>query len=276
MNLFDLTRTANVLPANQQRALIPAAQAGDADAIRALIESNVRLAANVARKHKRNGLDADDLMSAACGAILDAIRKFDTSKRAKFSTVARQWMVARCQELVRANAPVSGDTRVSRALFCKIPAIQRDLAAGGMDVTPENIATRCALEGYASYDEAIKALALMGNSAVSTSKPVGESANAATFGDTLVSENLNQFDKLERTRKSEAVRAALVAFTDTLKLREVHIMQARVCSEIFGTERVEQPVLAAELGISKQRVGQIEKKIIQKMQVFFAEQGLTP
>ncbi|MEC9319728.1 MAG: sigma-70 family RNA polymerase sigma factor, partial [Pseudomonadota bacterium] len=264
------------LPANTQRALIPAAQAGDADAIRALVESNVRLAANVARKHKRNGLDADDLMAVACGAILDAIRKFDTSKRAKFSTVARQWMVARCQELVRANAPVSGDTRVSRALFCKIPAIQRAVAADGLAVTVENVATRAALEGIADYDEVCEAMALMGNSAVSTSKPVGESDNAATFGDTLVSENLNQFDRLERTRKSEKVRAVLAAFTDTLKLRDVHIMQARVCSEIFGTERVEQPVLAAELGITKQRVGQIEKKIIQKMQVFFANQGVTP
>ena len=276
MNLFDLTRTANVLPANTQRALIPAAQAGDADAIRGLIESNVRLAANVARKHKRNGLDADDLMAVACGAILDAIRKFDISKRAKFSTVARQWMVARCQELVRANAPVSGDTRVSRTLFCKIPAIQRDLAAAGMKVTPENIAARAALEGYADYDDAVKALALMGNSAVSTSKPVGESDNAATFGDTLVSKNLNQFDRLERTRKSEKVRVVLAAFAETLKLRDVHIMHARVCSEVFGTERVEQPVLAAELGITKQRVGQIEKKIMQKMQVFFANQGVTP
>lgn len=276
MNLFDLTRTATVLPANQQRALIPAAQAGDANAIRALVESNVRLAANVARKHKRNGLDADDLMAAACGAILDAIRKFDTSKRAKFSTVARQWMIARCQELVRANAPVSGDTRVSRALFCKIPAVQRDLAAGGMDVTRENIATRCALEGYASYDEAMQALTLMGNSAVSTSKPVGESDNAATFGDTLVSENLNQFDKLERTRKSEKVQAVLAAFVGTLKLREIHILNVRICAELQGNEPVGQPELAWELGISKQRVGQIEKKIMQKLQNFFEIHGVAP
>jgi RNA polymerase sigma-32 factor len=276
MNLFDLTRTVTVLPGNAQRALVPAAQAGDPNAIRALVESNIRLAANVARKHKRNGLDADDLMAVACGAILDAIRKFDTSKRAKFSTVARQWMVARCQELVRANAPVSGDTRVSRALFCKIPAIQRRLAADGLPVNPTTVAERCALEGIADVGEVREAMAILSNSAVSTSAPAGSEGSRMTFGDTLSGKSLNQFEMLERTRKSETVRETVTAFMQTLKLREVHIMQARVCSEMLGNEPEGQQEIAVELGITKQRVGQIEKKLMQKMQSFFANAGVTP
>ena len=275
MNLFDLTRTVTVLPANAQRALVPAAQAGDPDATRALVESNIRLAANVARKHARNGIEADDLMAAACGAILDAIRKFDTSKRAKFSTVARQWMVARCQEIVRANAPVSGDTRITRALFCKLPAIRRAVAADGLNVTPENVATRAALEGIADYDEICEAMAILGNSAVSTSRPVGDS-DGSTFGDILPSRNLNQFEKLERTRKGEAVRETVAAFMQTLKLRDMHIMQSRVCAEMLGNEPQGQQEIAAELGITKQRVGQIEKQLMQKMQNFFENHGVTP
>ena len=268
MSLFKLTQNVTVLPANEQRALIPAAQAGDASAVRALVDSNVRLAANVAKKHVRAGIDIEDLMSVATAAILDAIRKFDASKRAKFSTVARQWMVARCQEVVRAHAAVAGDTRLSRALFCKLPSIKRELAANGQQVNVSNIAIAL----NAKESDVSDALAIVNNNTVSMSKPVHGDDSAATFGDTLTSNFPSQYKELQAKR----LRLALAQFVDALSTRDAHIVRDRILAEFLGNDKTGQQEIANELGISKQRVGQIERKLAGSLKEFLANRGVTP
>jgi DNA-directed RNA polymerase sigma subunit (sigma70/sigma32) len=63
-----------------------------------LVSSNVRLAHKVAKQHVRNGLDFNDLLAQACEGIVYAAGKYEVGNAASFTTYAKQWMRARCQE----------------------------------------------------------------------------------------------------------------------------------------------------------------------------------
>lgn len=270
MNYFDLAKSFSPIARKEQTALCLLAQQGDKSASEKLVMHNLRLAINVARKHQRNGIELEDLIATAAGAILDAIRVFDPASKANFPTVARQWMVARCQEVVKASNAASGDDRVTRALYNKMQKVTKQLRADGLDVTVANVANSLNIpEG--------KVLAawpvVMGN-ATSLSAPCG-SDDAGTFGDTLSSKTLNQFEKLARTRKSEKVAALLTEFVMTLSLRDRHIFEARNLAEYLGNEPVGQQELAIANGISKPRVSQIEKALNRKCAEFLKNNNVS-
>ena len=84
--LTSLATTAIILGKDEQIQLVKDAQAStDTDARTQLVQSNIRLAHKVAKKHVRKGLDFNDLLSCATEGILIAIDKFDVSKGASFT-----------------------------------------------------------------------------------------------------------------------------------------------------------------------------------------------
>ena len=269
--LFDLARTATVLPSKQQRALVALAQLGETHAVEALVESNVRLAINVARKNQRNGILLDDLAAIAVGSILDSIRTFDADKGRAFSTHARQRIVADVQAHVRACSPASGDTRVKRAVFGRIFKLQRQFAQDGTPLTAANVADALGC----SEDDAREAMALVNPNTKSLSAPVGDE-NGACFGDTLVSRTVRQDEAMDRTRLSERVVVALASFSEALSLRDRHILRTRIMADMLGNEPEGQIEIAEENGISKQRVGQIEKKLRMDLLTHFKNNGVVP
>ena len=68
---------------------------------------------------------------------------------------------------------------------------------------------------------------------------------------------------------------ALAAFCETLSPRDLDIFRSRTLADYLDTEQVGQQELALANGISKQRVGQIERKLAAKCAEFFTQQGLA-
>ena len=269
-DFFKLAKDNAPLPRAKQTDIAMLAKSGDADARTALVLCNMRLAINVARKHQRNGIELEDLIATAAGATLDAIRVFDRSSGANFPTVARQWMVARCQEVVKSRGVVSGDDRTTRELYRKIHTARRVLTAQGVDITIENIADHLKLDA----DKIADAWAVVFSSATSMSTPVGDS-DGSTFGDLLSSREIRQDEKLDRVRKSERIARVLSSFISTLSLRDRHIFESRNLAEYLGKEALSQAVLADINGISKPRVCQISKALDRKCAEFFTNNGVT-
>ena len=223
-----------------------------------------------ANAHKRNGLQFDDLhQQARMGAVI-AAQSFDPSKGAKFSTHAYMSIRAYCQQAVQANRATSGSSRLAKTLFHKLPACQRELQAEGKPVNAHNIAEW--LEANTNWSVSTSsvegALQVVKARSVSTSNPMGEEEKN-TFGDTLVSREMNQHEKLVRTRRSEGVRDAmstfLGAFLPTKQRRAqdkyVAVFNGRLLTLLNGEDTVTLEEVADSLGTSKQRVGQIETEL---------------
>jgi RNA polymerase sigma factor (sigma-70 family) len=252
--LTALATTAIILGKDEQIQLVTEAQASyDNDTRERLIQSNIRLAHKVAKKHIRKGIDFNDLLACATEGILIAIDKFDVTKGASFTTYARMWMVAKCQEFVQANAGmVHCGSRTSKKLWS---GLQKARKAIGVDAQPSEIAAHMGLDV-----EDVEAC-LMFMSARGTSMDAPLSADGGTIATVIPDGKIDQCERMERTANSEAILVAVSDFIDTLNDRQRAIFTGRVVNELTGSDKQ----CANTFGVTKQRVGQIEKDLRGKL-----------
>ena len=88
-----------LLTAEQERDLAKRCAAGDEDAIRQMVNSNLRLVVYVAKEYAGRGVSLMDLIQEGSIGLLIAARKFDYTKDFRFSTYATKWIrqcVTRC------------------------------------------------------------------------------------------------------------------------------------------------------------------------------------
>ena len=84
----------NRMSADEERATIIRAQAGDIDARNTLIECWMDFVYTVARKRSFSGMEVDDLAQEGVLGLIRAIKKFDTGKELRFSTYAEYWVIS--------------------------------------------------------------------------------------------------------------------------------------------------------------------------------------
>ena len=261
--IVALLATTNILTRDIQSDLVRQAQnSNDNKALDALIKSNLPMAVKIARKHVRNGIDLEDLTAEAVTGIIRAVDSFDPEKGASFTTYAAQWMRAKCQEFVQANVgTLRVGTRTAKKLHSGLARIRRQF---GSDVDNATIARELGLDEA----EVANIIPLITSRATSLTAPIGD--EGSTFGNTLVSENINQDEKMERTHLSERVLMAVSEFAETLNGRQRAIFMGRVIADYLGNDKAD----AASFGVTKQRVGQIEKALTAKLRQHFVTAGL--
>ena len=258
--LTTIAATAIILDKSQQMELVAFAtspQCSDDirdEARRRLVQSNIRLAHKVAKKHVRTGVDFNDLLACATEGILIAIDKFDATKQASFTTYARMWMRAKCQEHVQANAgTLHCGSRTAKKLWSSLQKARKVI---GQDASPEAIAAHLDLD----VDDVAACLRTMSSRGVSIDKPIGDESGA-TIGSIIPDGALRQDVAMERTQNSEAILEALTGFVDGLKPNHAAILRGRIINELLGEEQQ----CAKSFGVTKQRVGQIEKQLRTKL-----------
>lgn len=257
--LTSLATTAVILSKAEQIQLVAQAQADDcATARHQLVQANVRLAHKVAKKNIRKGIDFNDLLACATEGILIAINKFDATQGASFTTYARMWMVAKCQEHVQANAGlVHCGSRTSKKLWS---GLQKARKAIGQDAQPAEIAAHMGLD----EDEVVACLQYMQARGTSLDAPLGTSGRdrtAGTIASVVPSDDMTQDLRHERTQNSALLRSAFNDFADGLNDRQRAIFVGRIAHELTESDKR----CATTFGCTKQRVGQIEKTLRNRM-----------
>ena len=163
------------------------------------------------------------------------------------------WMVAKCQEHVQANAGlVHCGSRTSKKLWS---GLQKARKAIGVDAQPSELAAHMGLDV-----EDVEAC-LMFMSARGTSLDAPLSADGGTIATVIPDGKIDQCERMERTANSEAILVAVSNFVDTLNDRQRAIFTGRVVNELTGSDKQ----CANTFGVTKQRVGQIEKDLRGKL-----------
>jgi len=262
--LTNLAAVAVILSKTDQLARVTTFQSEEAtpaereEALTDLLSANVRLAHKVAKQHVRKGLDFQDLLAQACEGIIHAASKFKLDSKASFTTYAKQWMRARCQEHVQAHAGILHcGSRTSKKLWSSLQKAQKAL---GPDATPEAIAAHLDLDA----GDVRACLASMTSRGVSVDRPIGDE-NGSTIGSIIPNGELRQDARMERTQNTEAIAKSLADFARTLNSRQSAILRGRIINELLGEEQR----CAKTFGVSKQRVGQIEKQLRGKLVAHF-------
>ena len=251
--LTALATTAIILGKDEQIQLVRKAQDADQTARHDLVQANIRLAHKVAKKHIRKGLDFNDLLASATEGILIAIDKFDVTKGASFTTYARMWMVAKCQEHVQANAGlVHCGSRTSKKLWS---GLQKARKAIGVDATPDELAAHMGL----NVEDVHACLMYMSARGASLDAPLSD--DGGTIATVIGDGKMGQDVRLERTANSEHIRKTIATFILGLNDRQRAIFKGRVVNELLGNDKQ----CATTFGVTKQRVGQIEKDLRGKL-----------
>jgi RNA polymerase sigma factor (sigma-70 family) len=238
-----------------ERRKLEAAVAEGAAATRQFIEANLRLVVSIARKYAR-GASLQDLIQEGNFGLIRAVEKFDWRKGFKFSTYATWWIR---QAITRA---IASDSRTIR-----LPSERNDLAVK-VQVARDQLITVCGREPTAGeiaaeleisvkmVDEAL----VYGRTPRSLSSPVGSDDNGVELGDLLV-------DKAATSPADAAIAGALsgavTALLEDMDARARRIFELRF--GLDGTEPLSLRATAAVIGLTQERVRQIEVRELQAL-----------
>ena len=252
------------LTAEQERELALRCAAGDQEAIRKMVNCNLRLVVSVAKEYAGRGVPLLDLIQEGSIGLLAAARKFDPTLEFRFSTYATKWIrqgVTRC--LMNHNAmirvPVHTAERIRKVQAAQV-ALRLEL---GGEPTDAQIAQRSGIP-----ESKVQQLLKMLPETCSLDTPTGEDEDS-TLG-VLVEDTraLQPYEELVRGELTQAMEELLGALNE----RQRQVLRLHFGMEDGTCHSLEE--IGSRLGISKERVRQIEKQAMEKLQKLGANMGL--
>jgi RNA polymerase sigma-32 factor len=253
--LLALAQTARIAAPNAQvQTVLEYQRTGDKALLASLIESNVRLVMKVAKSYIRHNCPMEDLVSEGTIGIIDAANRYSPDHGANFTTYAQQWIRARVQEYVQKNSSafkVGG--RTVRTLFQSLARIMRK---HGQDVNVDLIAEELGLDAQ----QVTEALQYMNRQGRSLNAPIGN--DGRTLAEIKGDGRLNPEQELIAREEQARQQSFFQGFAHSLTEREQVIYHGRMLSaEPKGLKE-----LSEIIGVSMERVRQIEKKIFNKLE----------
>lgn len=244
---------------------------GDEEALHELAEAHMRLVISLAVKFRHYGLPVPDLIQEGHVGLLEAAARFDPEREVRFSTYATWWIRASIQDYILRNWSIvrGGTSSAQKALFFNLRRLRAKLSIGnehnGSSVLYGEIAKAL---GVARADVETMDTRLSGPD-ISLNAPVADADNAAP------SERI-EFLVDSQPLPDETVGSAIDTdrrlgwLKDALKRlseREYNILRERRLND----ESMTLEELGTQLGISKERVRQIESRAMEKLRMALVE-----
>jgi RNA polymerase sigma-32 factor len=235
----------------------------DPKAAEKLIGSHLRLVAKIAGGYRGYGLPLGDLIAEGNVGLMQALRKFDPDKGFRFSTYAMWWIRANIQEYVLHSWSLVkiGTTAAQKKLFFNLRRLKGEMQGIDEPILSSKSIKDIAGELNVSEQEVIEMSKRMGSQDQSLNAPLKEEGNEE-WQDWLVDDDSNHEAKIMDHDENKQKNALLETAMKSLNEREYRIIQERRLKE----PPVTLEVLSESLGISRERVRQIEIRAFEKIQ----------
>ena len=235
----------------------------DPDAAARLVTSHLRLVAKIAMGYRGYGLPTSELISEGNIGLMQGVKKFDPDRGFRLATYAMWWIRASIQEyILRSWSLVKmGTTAAQKKLFFNLRKAKSKInALDEGDLRPDQVKMIAKRLGVTDQDVIDMNRRLGGDASLNA--PIRDDGEAGEWQDWLVDNTPNQEAMMAEHEEYDHRRDALNGAMGVLNPRERRIFEARRLAD----EPMTLEDLAAEFGVSRERVRQIEVRAFEKVQ----------
>ena len=236
---------------------------GDRDAAHRLVTSHLRLVAKIAMGYRGYGLPISEVISEGNVGLMQAVKRFEPEKGFRLATYAMWWIKAAIQEyILRSWSLVKmGTTANQKKLFFNLRKAKSKISAlQDGDLRPDQVASIAKRLGVTEKDVVDMNRRLSGDTSLNA--PIREDGDSGEWQDWLADDSAGQDEILAEGEELDNRRKALSQALTVLNDRERRIFEARRLAD----DPITLEDLAAEFGVSRERVRQIEVRAFEKVQ----------
>ena len=243
---------------------------GDIEAAKKLVTTHLRLVVKIAMEYRSAYHNVLDLIQEGNVGLLQAVRRFDPKKGARLSTYAQWWIRSYILKYILDNFRLIkiGTTRDQKKLFYNLMREKEKIESMGYYATSEELSKRLGV-GESAVEEMHRRLTTP-EQALQAPVRSESGSHEAILQDFLPIDEKPADEIMEENQTKDILKQKFAEFASGLSERDRKIFEERLLAELPLTLKE----IADEYGITKERVRQIESRIVDKLKVFFKESGI--
>ena len=243
---------------------------GDIEAAKKLVATHLRLVVKIAMEYRTAYHNVLDLIQEGNIGLLQAVRRFEPDKGARLAHYASWWIRSYILKYILDNFRLIriGTTKNQKKLFFNLMREKERIEAMGYYATPTELSRRLGV-GKKEVEEMEQRLMAPEYGLQAPMHQAG-GEGGAILEDFLPMEEVPLDERMAKTQTRDILKEKFVEFESLLNNREKKIFQERLLAELPLTLQE----IADEYGITKERVRQLESRLISKLKKFFKESGI--